>query len=70
MTISVLSGAVIHKDDGKSTVMYKEKCESCGYVSGSTKNTPFSSAQTTGSVYSSSFVCQKCKKRQEVKIKH
>lgn len=70
MAVSVLCGAEIHKDDGKSSVMYKEKCESCGHVSGSTKNTSFSSAQTSGSTYSSSFVCQKCKSRQKVQIKH
>ena len=70
MAISVLSGAVIYKDDGKSPVMYKEKCESCGHVSGSTKNTSFTSANTTNSVFSASFVCTKCKKKQEVKIRH
>jgi len=70
MAVSVLSGAVIHKDDGRSNVMYKEKCDSCGYVNGSTKSTPFTSAKTTGSTYSSSFVCPKCKNRQDVKIKH
>ena len=70
MAISVLSGAVIHKDDGNSSVMYKEKCEACGHVGSSTKNTPFTSANTTNSVFSASFVCPKCNKKQEVKIRH
>lgn len=70
MAVSVMCGAVIHKDDGRSSVMYKEKCEACGYVDGSTTNAPFTSAQTTNSVYSSSFVCPKCRNKQEVKIRH
>ncbi len=67
MAAVVISGAVITKDDGRSG-MYKEKCESCGYVSGTTKN--FSSGGSGNSVMSSSFVCHKCKNRQDVKIKH
>lgn len=70
MAVTVLSGAVIYKDDGISMVMYKEKCEKCGYISDSTKNTPFSSAQTTNSIFSTSFSCIKCHSKQDVRIKH
>lgn len=67
MSASVLSGAVLVSDNG-SSARYKEKCESCGHVGSSTKN--MNSSGSGHSTFSSSFVCPKCRNRQEVKIQH
>jgi len=69
MAASVVCGAVIVNTRG-TDVTYKEKCESCGYVSGSTKHAPINSSRNMHSTFSSSFMCPKCHKRQEVKIAH
>jgi hypothetical protein len=61
-TASALSGAVIVSQDG-TRMVYRKKCESCGHVEPGT---------TSGSVPSgtlrTSFVCSKCRSRQEIEI--
>lgn len=59
-----LTGAVIVEDRGGLT-NYRKKCEVCGYIEGGGTTT---SPPSRGSISVSSFHCQKCRSRNEVRI--
>jgi rubredoxin len=64
-----LSGCVIIKQDvrgSSASIVYKKKCESCGYVDNSTTSTSVSNS--SGSTYRSSFTCPKCRKNNSIQI--
>lgn len=59
-----LSGAVIVEQRG-SMINYRKKCEYCGHVEGGGTTT---SAPSSGNVMTSSFLCEKCRTSNEVRI--
>lgn len=64
-----LSGCVIIKQDNRgssSSIVYKKKCEFCGFVENSTTSTSVSNSR--GSTYRNSFHCPKCKKNNSIQI--
>lgn len=67
MAATVLCGAIIVSDNG-SSARYKDKCESCGYVGSSIKN--MNSSGNGHTIFTSSFMCPKCRNRQEIQIQH
>ena len=60
---SAIQGCVIEEQDGSDMVKYREKCESCGYVSSSTHI-----IHHTFGTYNSSFTCPQCSNVQKVEI--
>lgn len=72
MAVVALCGAVIFKDDGKTSVMYQEKCERCGHVDNTRKNTPFNSSSNSSGVqiWTSRHTCKKCRYAQDIRIRH
>lgn len=59
-----LQGSVVVGTRGKSLVLWKKKCERCGYVEGGVTTSNIS----RGSTYHSSFMCPKCKHFQKIAI--
>ena len=59
-----LTGCVV-VDQNKMTMRYKKKCEMCGYLE---PGQTLTALIKPGSKYSSSFLCPKCKKRNNVII--
>jgi hypothetical protein len=59
-----LTGAVIIEQRG-SMMNYRKKCEYCGYVEGGGTTT---CAPSSGNILTSSFHCQKCQTRNEVRV--
>ena len=55
---------IVDEDTSIGQVSYKEKCESCGYISENDKTTILK-----GDTMESYFRCPKCKKTQKIQIK-
>lgn len=57
-------GCIIIREDGNA-IVWKEKCESCGYV-GPTQH--HSSKPGSGTILNTGFYCPNCRRNQEVRI--
>lgn len=60
-----LKGAIIIAEKG-TTMVYKRKCEKCGWIDTSTVQATAPSSRNAKT--SSSFSCPKCRNRQSVEI--
>jgi len=60
-----LNGAIIESVEG-STMRYYKRCAYCGETPNSTTT---SAAPALGNVFTSSFICNKCRRSNTIKIK-
>ncbi len=56
-----ISNAIIVEDNHKDNIVYKEKCDTCGYIS------PGTISSNPGS-FTSGFYCPNCKENKVIKI--
>ena len=57
-------GCIVIREDG-NTIIYRKKCDRCGFVDG---NQVHGSKPSPGSHLSASFFCPSCKNLQDVRL--